>query len=163
VYETYAFKDLEEFEDDCLECQLRDYRHGTIIFNTFIFCQFFNEYTSKSLLDDWFVFGDLLSNPSFLMVSAFLVGAQVFLVEIGGDFLKTSPLTIAQWFITIALACIGVPLGMAMRWIPITEDPDSFFVADGSLFDISKVDDEDLSVLEVQEIAGIDTYNIFMH
>jgi hypothetical protein len=82
----------------------------------------------------------------------------VFLVEIGGQFLKTSPLTIAQWFITIALAMIGVPLGMAMRWIPITEDPNSFFVADGSLFDISKVDDEDLSVLEVQEIAGMLRY-----
>lgn len=79
----------------------------------------------------------------------------MFLVEIGGQFVKTSPLTIAQWFITIALAMIGVPLGMAMRWIPITEDPNSFFVADGSLFDISKVDDEDLSVLEVQEIAGM--------
>jgi hypothetical protein len=69
TFDTYAFADLEEFERDCLECQLEDYRHGTIIFNTFIFCQFFNEYTSKSLLDDWFVFGDLLSNPSFLLVS----------------------------------------------------------------------------------------------
>mmetsp|Transcript_13425 Transcript_13425/g.12987 ORF Transcript_13425/g.12987 Transcript_13425/m.12987 type:complete len:784 (+) Transcript_13425:187-2538(+) len=156
VSPPFRFIDLADYETSCLTCFKTDYLHGTIIFNTFIFCQFFNEYTSKSLLDDWFVFGDLLSNPSFLMVSAFLVGAQVFLVEIGGDFLKTSPLTIAQWFITIALACIGIPLGMAMRWIPITEDPDSFFVADGSLFDISKVDNEDLSVLEVQEIAGVD-------
>jgi Ca2+-transporting ATPase len=44
---------------------------------------------------------------------------QVFLVEIGGDFLQTSPLTISQWLITIVLGFIGIPIGMLMRLIPV--------------------------------------------
>jgi magnesium-transporting ATPase (P-type) len=153
--ESFYFKDLYMFEDICLDnCRVFDYRHGTIIFNTFIFCQFFNEYTSRKLLDEWNVFQGLLTNPTFLLVSAFLCGAQVFLVEIGRDFMKTSPLTIAQWFITIALASFGIPLGMLMRKIPIQEDPNSFFVADGSLMNIEKEEEVEgfETVLEVQEL-----------
>jgi magnesium-transporting ATPase (P-type) len=36
---SFAFKELSGFELDCLKCAKIDYRHGTIIFNAFIFCQ----------------------------------------------------------------------------------------------------------------------------
>jgi len=62
------------------------------------------------------------------MVSAFTFGAQIFLIELGGEFVKTSPLTIEQWLITIALGAIGLPIGvLLMRFIPVKEDPNSFF------------------------------------
>jgi magnesium-transporting ATPase (P-type) len=35
----YKFNDLKDFSDECLECSKFDYRHGTIIFNTFVWCQ----------------------------------------------------------------------------------------------------------------------------
>ena len=66
----------------------------------------------------------------FLFVSIVTFGLQIFLIEVGGDFVKTSPLTLIQWLITIALGFIGVPIGMLMRLIPIKEDPNSFFTAD---------------------------------
>ena len=69
----------------------------------------------------------------FLIVSIMTLGLQIFLVEIGGDFVRTSPLTLIQWLITIALGFIGVPIGILVRLIPVSEDPESFFTADSVL------------------------------
>ena len=62
-----------------------------------------------------------------MLVSLFTVGAQIFLIEVGGTFVKTTSLTINQWLVTIALGAIGLPVGMLMRFIPVKEDPESFF------------------------------------
>uniref|UniRef100_A0A7S3HU65 Calcium-transporting ATPase n=1 Tax=Spumella elongata TaxID=89044 RepID=A0A7S3HU65_9STRA len=124
---TKSLADLQDFENTCLECNLNGYVHGSIIFNAFIFCTFFNEYTAHELFDDWNFFPSIIENPVFLMVSTFTFGAQIFLIELGGEFLKTSPLTIEQWAVTVALGAIGVPIGILMRWIPVKEDPNSFF------------------------------------
>lgn len=35
----FTFSDLEGFTESCLDCRKKDYIHGTIIFNAFIFCQ----------------------------------------------------------------------------------------------------------------------------
>ena len=35
----FSFLNLDQFEDTCVECVVKDYTHGTIIFNAFIFCQ----------------------------------------------------------------------------------------------------------------------------
>ena len=35
----FKFSDLPDYSDSCLACFKTDYIHGTIIFNTFIFCQ----------------------------------------------------------------------------------------------------------------------------
>jgi hypothetical protein len=59
------------------------------------------------------------------------LGLQIFLVELGGDFVKTSPLTLTQWLITIALGWLSMPIGVLMRFIPpFHENPDTFFSAD---------------------------------
>jgi len=123
-----SLEDMTDYTEKCLTCSTKDYTHGTIIFNTFIFCQVFNEYTARKLGDDMNMFSGIAGNYIFLFVSLFTVGAQIFLVELGGDALQTSPLTLNQWLITIALGAIGLPIGVLMRLIPIKDDPKSFFV-----------------------------------
>jgi Ca2+-transporting ATPase len=118
--------DMKNFEEDCLTCSQKDYTHGTIMFNAFIFCQVFNEYTARKIGDDLNMFEGVWGNYVFLLVSIFTVGSQVFLVEVGDDFVQTSPLTIYQWLITIAMGAIGIPVGVLMRFIPVKEDPNSF-------------------------------------
>ncbi len=125
-FESNHFYKLEGFESECLTCEKIDYTHGTIIFNAFIFCQVFNEYTARDIHSDWNVFHGLITNPMFIGVSIFTILAQFMLVEVGGDFVKTTPLNLNQWLITIALGAIGLPVGVMMRFIPVEEDPKSF-------------------------------------
>merc|ERR1712000_567282 len=127
--ECYLDKDFYEltgFSGDCLECEKYDYTHGSILFNTFVWCQVFNEYNSKSIHSDWDVFSSIPSNFIFIGVTIATVGLQVMLIEVGGAFIKTSPLTLEQWGWCILLGFISVPVGILMRFIPVDEDPKSF-------------------------------------
>ena len=98
------------------------------------YLQVFNEYTSRKILNEWNMFSGVQKNPMFLFVSLITLGFQIFLVELGGDFVKTSPLSIYQWIITVILGLGGIPIGMLMRFIRVEEDPDSFFVLSGISF-----------------------------
>ena len=118
-----------DFETSCFECEKFDYLHGSIIFNSFIFCQVFNQYSSRMLNNELNIFQGIFNNYMFLVVSFVILGVQVFLIEIGTDFLKTSPMTLNQWLITIALGAVTIPLGFVMRLIPVHEDPNSFYNA----------------------------------
>ena len=100
--------------------------HLTIIFNFFVFCQVFNELNARSIGDAANVLSGLGTNVMFLAVILFTVGAQVGIVQFGGDFTKTAPLTPEQWVRTVGLAAITLPLGVLMRFIPVSEDPSDF-------------------------------------
>jgi magnesium-transporting ATPase (P-type) len=127
--EVYEFKmsDLNDFQETCLVCVKQNLQLVTIIFNTFIFCQIFNEYNSRFILNEFNVFHGVLENPLFIGITIFTTGMQAILVEFGGDFVRTVPLTLNQWLITIALGALSLPIGILMRFIPVEEDPESFF------------------------------------
>eukprot|EP01038_Epipyxis_sp_PR26KG_P006057 gene6057-8339_t len=122
-----SLKSLDGFIDKCVDCTKDDYTHGSIIFNAFIFAQVFNEYTSRKLFDELNMFEGVASNTIFIAVSIVSIGCQIFLIEVGGVFVKTSPLSPINWLITVALGAIGIPIGVLMRFIPVKEDPNSFF------------------------------------
>jgi len=124
-----SFSELSEFEHHCLDCKKGDYRHGTIMFNAFIWCQFFNEFTARNLFDEVNAFRDLFGNWTFLFVAIFTGGFQILFVEVFGKFASTSPLPWNHWLICIALGFIGVPIGMMYKFIPVKEDPNTFFDA----------------------------------
>ena len=124
-----SFSKLKDFEHDCLDCKKYDYRHGTIMFNAFIWCQFFNEYTSRNLFDEVNPFRGLTTNLTFAYVSVFMAGFQILFVEVFGKFASTTPLPWNHWLITIALGFIGVPIGMLYRFVPVKEDPNTYFDA----------------------------------
>ena len=127
----FRFADLHEYELLCLTCTEHDYRHGTIVFNAFIFCQLWNEYTSRKLFDEWNMFEGVQNNTMFLLVSLISTALQVMLVQVGGEWVKTSPLNVEQWFGTIAIGAIGIPIGMLQRFIPVKEDERTFFIHSG--------------------------------
>jgi magnesium-transporting ATPase (P-type) len=124
---SVVMNNLEDFTETCLECKIFDHVLVSIIFNAFIFCQVFNEYTARSLFDDLNPFAGVLENKVFIFVTIFSIGTQIFLIEIGGEFVKTTHLTPVQWLVTVALGAIGLPLGVLMRFFPVEEDPNSFF------------------------------------
>jgi len=92
---------------------------NTIVFNTFVFCQVFNEINSRKLEDEFNVFKGLLSSRIFLAVLFFTVTVQTLLVEFGGAFSDTVGLSLVQWAFCLAIGAVSLPLGMLLRCIPI--------------------------------------------
>lgn len=124
---SFTFSNLAGFGDTCLVCAQSDYTQGSIIFNAFIWCQIFNEYSSRSLFNGINFLRGIASNIPFLTVSVFTIGLQIMLIEVGGDYVRTAPLTLLQWVITIALGAVTLPIGVLMRFIPADEDERNFF------------------------------------
>jgi P-type Ca2+ transporter type 2C len=118
--------------DQCVKvadgkCIQVDYTHYTVIFNSFVFCQIFNEFNARSIGDDWkAAFAGLASNPMFLSIIAISILVQIVFVEAFGGFTKTAGLTLFHWFISIAVGAVSVPLGIVMRFIPVEEDENTF-------------------------------------
>lgn len=107
-------------------CEDGSTRHFTILFNAFVFCQVFNEFNAREIGDRFDPIRSLSQSPMFLAVIAFTVVAQWFIVEYGGDFTQTEPLTFDEWRLTVGLGSFSLPVGYLMRLIPIAEDPNSF-------------------------------------
>lgn len=107
-------------------CEDGSTHHFTILFNAFVFCQVFNEFNAREIGDVFNPFKNLAQSPMFLAVIVFTVLCQWFIVEYGGDFTQTSPLSLEEWKITCLLGAVSIPVGFVMRLIPVNEDPDSF-------------------------------------
>jgi magnesium-transporting ATPase (P-type) len=124
---SFSFSDLKDYSTECLACREIDRTHASLMFNAFVFCQFFNEFNAKSLTDKWDVFSDFFQNPVSITISAITLGFQIILIEFSGEFLKVSPLSIQNWLITVGIGAGSLIVGIVMRWLPVTEDPESFF------------------------------------
>jgi magnesium-transporting ATPase (P-type) len=101
-------------------------KHYTIIFNTFVFYQIFNEFHARSIFSDVNVLKDLHKNPIFLGVIIITMVLQGLIVQFGGAFTQTAPLSLDQWVVTVLLGALAAPVGVLMRFIPVSEDPNSF-------------------------------------
>ena len=108
------------------KCEDGSRHHFTIIFNAFVFCQVFNEFNAREIGDVFDPLRSLSQSPMFLMVILFTVSAQWAIVEFGGDFTQTYPLSFAEWRLTVGLGAMSLPIGLLMRLIPVTEDPETF-------------------------------------
>lgn len=107
-------------------CEDGSTHHFTIIFNAFVFCQVFNEFNAREIGDRFDPMGALGKSPMFLLVIAFTVLAQWSIVEYGGDFTQTTPLTLEEWRTTVGYGAMSIPIGFIMRLVPVSEDPASF-------------------------------------
>lgn len=103
-----------------------DYTHYTFMFNAFVFCQLFNEFNARRINSDWNVFKGLHTNWLFLTVIVITVALQVFIVEVGGAFTKTTGLSFELWIWSVIMGSVALPIGFLMRFIPVEEDPRSF-------------------------------------
>ena len=108
------------------DCEDGSRHHFTVIFNTFVFCQVFNEFNAREIGDRFDPVRSIAKSPMFLMVILFTVVAQWFIVEFGGDFTQTYPLSLEEWKFTVGLGAGSIPVGFLMRLIPVTEDPETF-------------------------------------
>ncbi|ORY08628.1 calcium-translocating P-type ATPase, partial [Neocallimastix californiae] len=96
----------------------------TMVFNTFVFLQIFNEINCRRIDNRLNVLAGIHRNAYFICIFIFIVIAQFVIVTFGGDAFKTVKLNAAQWGVCILLGFLSLPLGMILRLIP-----DSLFAA----------------------------------
>jgi len=90
-------------------------RHLTLIFNSFVMCQLFNEINSRKLGKEINVFSGIFSNKIFVGVMIFTIFAQFLMVEYGGEFMGTYPLTAREWGICVAIGAGGLFVGLLLH------------------------------------------------
>ncbi|KAK8964468.1 Calcium-transporting ATPase 1, plasma membrane-type [Platanthera guangdongensis] len=91
---------------------------NTLIFNTFVFCQVFNEISSREMEKIDVVHG-ILQNYIFVGVVMSTVIFQVIIVQFLGDFASTAPLTLWQWIITVFIGFLSMPIAALIKLIPV--------------------------------------------
>ncbi|KAL2913623.1 plasma membrane calcium [Polyrhizophydium stewartii] len=98
---------------------------ATIIFNTFVFCQVFNEINSRSITKDIDVFKNFSKNRMFIGVLVSTVLSQIIIVQFAGIAFKTraSGLGAGGWAISILVGALSLPIGCLIRLMPEFELP----------------------------------------
>jgi len=107
-------------------CEDGGVKHFTLIFNSFVMCQIFNEFNAREIGDSFKPFASLASNPFFIAIIAVTGIGQYFIIEFGGNYTQTVPLTEDEWASTVFLGALSIPLGFFMRLIPVKERESSF-------------------------------------
>ena len=127
-YAPFQFSSIPNIASNCIgECDAVDYTHNTIIFNTFVFCQIFNEINSRKLFNELNSFKGILSNHVFMLVLFFTAVFQWLIVQYSGEFMKVSPLTLYQWFACIIFGSLSLIVNVCSRLLmPIMEPITSF-------------------------------------
>ncbi|CAI9763058.1 unnamed protein product [Fraxinus pennsylvanica] len=91
---------------------------NTLIFNTFVFCQVFNEISSRDM-EKINVFKGILENYIFVVVLSCTALFQIIIIEFLGTFANTHPLTWQQWAVSFLLGFLGMPIAAAAKMIPV--------------------------------------------
>jgi len=87
----------------------------TIIFNTFVFCQIFNEINSRRVNGETDVFHGIFTNYIFIAIETLQVLVQCSIVIFSGATfgVKSYPgININQWIVCIGLSLVSLPLGL---------------------------------------------------
>ena len=64
------------------------------------------------------VFKGILDNYVFAAVLTCTAVFQIIIIEFLGAFANTTPLSFQQWFVTIFLGFLGMPIAAALKMIP---------------------------------------------
>ncbi|KAI5679743.1 hypothetical protein M9H77_00970 [Catharanthus roseus] len=91
----------------------------TLIFNSFVLCQIFNEFNSRKM-ESKNIFSGILKNRLFISIIGITIVLQVVMVEFLKRFASTERLNWGQWAACIAIAAISWPIGWLVKCIPVT-------------------------------------------
>ncbi|XP_070797628.1 plasma membrane calcium-transporting ATPase 4 isoform X4 [Pituophis catenifer annectens] len=95
--------------------------HYTIVFNTFVMMQLFNEINARKIHGERNVFEAIFRNPIFCTVVLGTFVAQIIIVEFGGKPFSCSGLTLSQWFWCIFIGVGELLWGQLISSIPTNQ------------------------------------------
>ncbi|XP_073208433.1 plasma membrane calcium-transporting ATPase 2 isoform X6 [Lepidochelys kempii] len=123
--------------------------HYTIIFNTFVMMQLFNEINARKIHGERNVFDGIFRNPIFCTIVLGTFAVQIVIVQFGGKPFSCSPLQLDQW-----MWCVFIGLGELVWGQVIATIPTSrlkFLKEAGRLTEKEEVPEEDMNE-DVEEI-----------
>ncbi|KAJ7949271.1 Calcium-transporting ATPase [Quillaja saponaria] len=93
---------------------------NTFIFNSFVFCQMFNEVNSRDM-EKINVFKGIFSSWVFMIVMVSTITFQAIIVEFLGAFAGTVPLSWELWLTSILIGAASLPVAVVLKCIPVSE------------------------------------------
>ena len=91
-------------------------KHFTIFFHTFVMLQLFNEINCKKLeLTEWNVFKGFCANQMFVGILIITFIIQILFIEIGGEMMKCSNLTLSEHLFCMLFGVIGLVTAIIVR------------------------------------------------
>ncbi|KAF7560581.1 hypothetical protein G7046_g3572 [Stylonectria norvegica] len=99
---------------------------STLVFNTFVWMQIFNQWNNRRLDNKFNIFEGLFQNWFFIGISLIMMGGQIIIIFFGGAAFQIAGegQDGTLWAIAIVLGFISIPVGIIIRLIP-----DSFCAA----------------------------------
>ncbi|CAD6235005.1 unnamed protein product [Miscanthus lutarioriparius] len=97
---------------------LSDTQLNTFIFNTFVFCQVFNEVNSREM-EKINVFSGIFSSWIFSAVAGATAAFQVIIVELLGTFASTVHLSGRLWLASVLIGSVSLVIGAVLKLIPV--------------------------------------------
>ncbi|KAJ5047559.1 uncharacterized protein L3040_003382 [Drepanopeziza brunnea f. sp. 'multigermtubi'] len=91
---------------------------GTLVFNTFVWMQIFNQWNNRRLDNKFNIFEGITKNYFFIGINCVMVGGQIMIIFVGGKAFNVVRLNGAQWAYSIILGFISIPVGALIRLIP---------------------------------------------
>ncbi|KAL2869448.1 putative calcium transporting ATPase (Pmc1) [Aspergillus lucknowensis] len=90
----------------------------TIIFNTFVWMQIFNEFNCRRLDNRFNIFEGILKNRWFFFINMLMVGGQILIIFIGGAAFGVSRLNGWQWGVCLGFAVLCIPWAAVLKVVP---------------------------------------------
>ncbi|KAI9803719.1 MAG: plasma membrane calcium [Piccolia ochrophora] len=114
-YDMTLHSNTEEERD---RVELLKFQLNTIVFNTFVWMQIFNEFNNRRLDNKFNIFEGVHRNWFFIGINCIMVGGQVMIIFVGGAAFQVTRLDGVQWAVCILCAIFCLPWAVVLRTIP---------------------------------------------
>ncbi|KAJ3100802.1 hypothetical protein HDU97_001920 [Phlyctochytrium planicorne] len=90
----------------------------TIVFNSFVMMQMFNQINCRRIDNNVNIFSGIHRNPYLYTIFFSVILVQALIVQFAGVAFSTTPITGAQWGVCVLVGFLSIPWGVIVRLIP---------------------------------------------
>ncbi|KAJ5163615.1 ATPase P-type K/Mg/Cd/Cu/Zn/Na/Ca/Na/H-transporter [Penicillium coprophilum] len=98
--------------------EMRAKELSTVVFNTFVWMQIFNEFNNRRLDNKFNIFEGMFRNYWFLGINTIMVGGQIMIIYVGGQAFSVTRLSGTLWGVCIICSIACLPWAIVLRLIP---------------------------------------------
>ena len=90
----------------------------TIVFNTFVWMQIFNEFNNRRLDNKFNIFEGVHRNGFFIVINIIMIAGQIMIIFIGGKAFSIKRIDVTQWAVCILCALPCLLWAVILRCVP---------------------------------------------